>query len=241
MPTINNAMLNDYIGTVVAAGAVTLQVALTALLFATLLGLLGAAGKLSGRPLLVRGAQAYTSVVRGIPDLVLMLLLFYGAPAVVNHVIELAGGDGGFDLNPFLAGTLTLGIIFGAYLTETFRGAILGIPKGQAEAGLAFGMSRTRVALRIILPQMVRLAIPGYTNIWLVLVKSTALVSIIGLEDIMFKARGASEATRQPFTFYLVTALVYLAITTVSMLLLRWIGQRYSMGAKPATVSWAVT
>ncbi|MES2263707.1 MAG: ABC transporter permease subunit [Pseudomonadota bacterium] len=230
-------MISEYILTVVSAGWVTLQVALVALLFATLLGLAGAACKLSASPLLVGGANVYTSVIRGIPDLVMMLLLFYGAPAVINHLIELAGGDGSFDLNPFLAGTLTLGIIFGAYLTETFRGAILGIPKGQAEAGLAFGMSRRRVALRIVLPQMVRLAIPGFTNIWLVLVKSTALVSIIGLEDIMFKARGASEATRQPFTFYLVTALVYLAITTVSMLLLRWVEKRYSMGVKPANFS----
>lgn len=230
-------MLTEYTGTVVAAGWVTLQVALTALLFATLLGLAGAACKLSGRPLLARAAQAYTSIVRGIPDLVMMLLLFYGAPALVNHVIALAGGEGSFDLNPFLAGTLTLGIMFGAYLTETFRGAILGVPRGQAEAGLAYGMSPARVALRIVLPQMMRLALPGYTNIWLVLVKSTALVSIIGLEDIMFKARGAAEATRQPFTFYMVTALVYLAITTVSMLLLRRVGKRCSAGMQPATFS----
>ncbi|MFC3108730.1 ABC transporter permease [Undibacterium arcticum] len=230
-------MILDYVLTVVAAGWVTLQVALVALFFAIALGLLGAVCKMSTHPFLMQAAEAYTSVIRGIPDLVMMLLIFYGAPAVVNYLIELAGGDGSFDLNPFLAGTLTLGIIFGAYLTETFRGAILGIPKGQAEAGLAFGMSNTRVYLRIILPQMVRLAIPGFTNNWLVLVKCTALVSIIGLEDIMFKARGASEATRQPFTFYLVTALVYLAITTVSMLMLRWLEKKYSMGFKPANFS----
>ena len=122
-------------------------------------------------------------------------------------------------------------------LFRSFRGAILAIPTGQAEAGLAFGMSKLRVYLRIILPQMVRLSIPGFTNNWLVLVKSTALVSIIGLQDIMFKARGASEATRQPFTFYLVTALVYLAITTVSMLLLRGLEKRYSMGVKRVNFS----
>ena len=230
-------MMMDYVMTVVAAGWVTLQVALVALLFATGLGLLGAACKMSGHSWLRKTADVYTTVVRGVPDLVMMLLIFYGAPAVVNYLIELAGSDGSFDLNPFLAGTLTLGLIFGAYLTETFRGAILAIPKGQAEAGFAFGMSRLRVYLRIILPQMVRLAIPGFTNNWLVLVKCTALVSIIGLEDIMFKARGASEATHQPFTFYLVTALVYLAITAVSMLLLRWLEKRYSMGVARANFS----
>ena len=223
-------MMLDYVMTVVSAGWVTLEVALLSLFFAVLLGLLGAICKLSANRLLAGAAEAYTSVIRGIPDLVMMLLIFYGGPAVVNHLIALAGGDGTFDLNPFWAGTMTLGIIFGAYLTETFRGAIIAIPNSQAEAGLAFGMSKTRVYFRIVLPQMIRLAIPGFTNNWLVLVKATALVSIIGLQDIMFKARGASEATRQPFTFYLVTALVYLAITTVSILFLRWLEKKYSAG-----------
>jgi arginine/ornithine transport system permease protein len=223
-------MMLDYVITVVSAGWLTLEVALLSLFFAVLLGLLGAICKLSGSRSLAGTAEAYTSVIRGIPDLVMMLLIFYGGPAVVNHLIELAGGDATFDLNPFWAGTMTLGIIFGAYLTETFRGAIIAIPNSQAEAGLAFGMSKTQVYFRIVLPQMIRLAIPGFTNNWLVLVKATALVSIIGLQDIMFKARGASEATRQPFTFYLVTALVYLAITTVSMLFLRWLEKKYSAG-----------
>ena len=223
-------MMLDYVITVVSAGWVTLEVALLSLFFAVLLGLFGAICKLSANRLLAGAAEAYTSVIRGIPDLVMMLLIFYGGPAVVNHLIELAGGDATFDLNPFWAGTMTLGIIFGAYLTETFRGAIIAIPNSQAEAGLAFGMSKTRVYFRIVLPQMIRLAIPGFTNNWLVLVKATALVSIIGLQDIMFKARGASEATRQPFTFYLVTALVYLAVTTVSMLFLRWLEKKYSAG-----------
>ena len=223
-------MMLDYVITVVSAGWVTLEVALLSLFFAVLLGLLGAICKLSANRLLAGAAEAYTSVIRGIPDLVMMLLIFYGGPAVVNHLIELAGGDATFDLNPFWAGTMTLGIIFGAYLTETFRGAIIAIPNSQAEAGLAFGMSKTRAYFRIVLPQMIRLAIPGFTNNWLVLVKATALVSIIGLQDIMFKARGVSEATRQPFTFYLVTALVYLAITTVSILFLRWLEKKYSAG-----------
>jgi arginine/ornithine transport system permease protein len=230
-------MMLDYVLSLVRAGWVTLEVALLALVFAVLLGLLGALCKLSPNRLLAGAATAYTSVVRGVPDLVLLLLIFYGAPAVINRLIELAGGEGHFDLNPFAAGTITLGIIFGAYLSETFRGAILAIPKSQAEAGLAFGMSKTRVYSRIVLPQMVRLAIPGFTNNWLVLVKATALVSIIGLQDVMFKARGASEATRQPFTFYLVTALVYLAITTASLLLLRWLEKRYSVGVMRANLA----
>lgn len=230
-------MILEYVMTVVAAGWVTLKVALFSLLFAVLLGLLGAICKLSANRFLARAAELYTTVIRGIPDLVMMLLIFYGGPVVVNHVIEMAGGEGNFDLNPFVAGTMTLGIIFGAYLTETFRGAIMGIPRGQIEAGLAFGMTNMRVYFRIVFPQMVRLAIPGFTNNWLVLVKTTALVSIIGLEDIMFKARGAAEATRQPFTFYLVTALVYLAITTVSMLLLRWLEKKYSAGVIRAKFS----
>jgi len=131
---------------------------------------------------------------------------------------------------------LTIGFIFGAYLTETFRGAILAIPHGQAEAGLAFGMRPLQVFRRIVLPQMLRLALPGFANNWLVLVKSTALVSVIGLTDMMQKAGQAAGATREPFTFYLVVGVLYLVITTVSVIALRALEQRYSLGAKAASL-----
>jgi len=146
----------------------------------------------------------------------------------------MVGYDDYIDINPFAAGVFTLGFIFGAYLSETFRGAFLGIPKGQAEAGVAYGMSGIQVFFRILVPQMIRLAIPGFTNNWLVLTKATALISLVGLQDMMFKAKQAADATREPFTFYVAVAALYLIITSVSLLLLRLVERRYSAGVKVA-------
>ena len=225
-------MLHGYLASLLEGAAITLSVALSSLLIALLLGLAGAAAKLSGSPLWRRAATVYTTLIRGVPDLVLMLLIFYGGQLAVNEIAPRLGYDGYVDIDPFIAGVLTIGFIFGAYLTETFRGAIIAIAPGQAEAGRAFGMSGPRVFRRIVLPQMIRLAIPSFANNWLVLVKSTALVSLIGLNDVMQRAGQAAGNTREPFTFYLAAAALYLAITTVSVLLLRWLEQRYSIGVK---------
>ena len=140
------------------------------------------------------------------------------------------GYKGFFEVNPYIAGVLTIGFIFGAYMAETFRGAILAVPSGQLEAGAAYGMSELQIIFRILLPQMVRHALPGYGNNWLVLTKATALVSIIGLDDMVRKASLAAGATRMPFTFYAVIALNYLVITTVSIYLLQWLEKKYSLG-----------
>ena len=123
----------------------------------------------------IEGANPTATVIRGIPDLVLILLIFYGGQDLLNRVAPLLGFDEYIDLNPLAAGIGTLGFIFGAYLSETFRGAFMAIPKGQAEAGMAYGMSSFQVFFRVLVPQMIRLAIPGFTNNWLVLTKATAL------------------------------------------------------------------
>lgn len=225
-------MLQGYAPSLLEGAALTLAVALASLLIAVLLGLAGAAAKLSNSTPLRRSAAAYTTLVRGVPDLVLMLLVFYGGQIAVNELAPALGHDGPLDIDPFVAGVLTIGFIFGAYLTETFRGAILAIAPGQAEAARAFGFSRGQVFRRIVLPQMVRLAIPSFANNWLVLVKSTALVSLIGLNDVMQRAGQAAGNTRQPFTFYLAAAAAYLAITSVSVLALRALEKRYSLGVK---------
>ena len=115
-------------------------------------------------------------------------------------------------------------------MTETFRGAILAVNKGQLEAGNAYGMTGFQVFRRILMPQMVRHALPGFGNVWLVLIKATALVSIIGLDDMVRKAALAAGATRLPFTFYAVVAFNYLVITTISIYIMKWIDTRYSAG-----------
>lgn len=208
----------------------TTELALLSLVIATVLGMVAALAKLSRGRVTFAVATLYTTVIRSIPDLVLMLLIYFGGQVMVNKLARSFGYDGYIDVDPFIAGVLTLGFIYGAYMTETFRGAILAVPFGQLEAGYAFGMRRRQVFFRILLPQMVRHALPGFGNNWLVLLKATALVSIIGLNDMVRKATIAAGATRQPFTFYLAVALGYLAFTTVSVVLLRWAEQRYSVG-----------
>jgi len=224
--------LSGYFSSILEGALLTVGVSLAALLVAIVLGLIGAAAKLSGRPVAVAVATVYTTLVRGIPELVLMLLIFYGGTIGLNHLLESLGSKKTVDINPFAAGVLTIGFIYGAYMTETFRGAILSIPKGQMEAAWAFGMGRVQTFLRITLPQMVRYALPGFTNNWLVLIKATALVSLIGLHEMTYLAKQASSATREPFTFYLFAAGLFLAYTSVSLWALRWLERRFSMGVR---------
>ncbi len=224
-------MFHGYLGAILGGLGVTLAIAALSLAVACVFGLAGAVAKLS-RSRLARGAaDAYTTLIRGVPELVLMLAVFYGGQILLNQVAERQGW-GYIDVPPFAAGTLTIGFIFGAYLTETFRGAILAVPRGQVEAALAFGMSRAQMMRRVLLPQMVRHAIPGFANNWLVMVKATALVSIIGLDDMLHRANMAAAATREPFTFFVLIALVYLAITSVSIALLALLERRFSLGVK---------
>ncbi|AOS79288.1 MULTISPECIES: ABC transporter permease [Hydrogenophaga] len=226
--------MSGYYQSILQGALLTVGVSLAALVVAILLGLVGAVAKLSGRRPLVWLATVYTTVVRGVPELVLMLLIFYGGTIGLNHLLEAMGSRRTVDINPFAAGVLTIGFIYGAYMTETFRGAILAIPRGQMEAAWAFGMGSVRTFLRITAPQMVRYAIPGFTNNWLVLIKATALVSLIGLHEMTYLAKQASAATREPFTFFLFAAALFLAYTSVSLWALRWVNRRFSLGVKRA-------
>jgi len=229
--------MNSYYTAILQGSVLTVGVSLLALVVSIVLGLLGAAAKLSGRPVLVAIASVYTTVIRGVPDLVVMLLVFYGGTIGINHLLEISGSKATIDINPFFAGVLTIGFIYGAYMVETFRGAILSIPKGQMEAAWAFGMGRTQAFLRITAPQMVRYALPGFTNNWLVLIKATALVSLIGLKEMTYLAKQASAATRSPFAFFLFTAALFLVYTTVSLYALKKLNARYSLGTKRGDLS----
>ena len=224
--------MQSYFIVILHGSLLTVGVSLLALLVAILFGLAGAAAKLSGRPLLVGLATFYTTIIRGIPDLVLMLLVFYGGTIGINALLEKMGSEATIDIEPFLAGVLTIGFIYGAYMTETFRGAILSIPKGQMEAAWAFGMGRVQTFVRITLPQMVRYALPGFTNNWLVLIKATALVSLIGLQEMTYLAKQASAATRSPFAFFLFTGALFLIYTSISLWVLKKVNARYSLGTK---------
>ena len=224
--------MQSYFLAILNGAVLTVGVSLSALVVSILLGLLGAGAKLSGRPVLVGVATVYTTVIRGIPDLVLMLLVFYGGTIGLNNLLDWMGSEATIDINPFFAGVLTIGFIYGAYMTETFRGAILSIPKGQAEAAWAFGMGRTQAFIRVTAPQMVRYALPGFTNNWLVLIKATALVSLIGLQEMTYISKQASAATRSPFTYLLFSAALFLIYSSVSLFVLRKLNARYSLGTK---------
>ncbi|KIE86643.1 histidine ABC transporter permease [Acinetobacter pittii] len=209
----------------------TIQLALLSLLLSVIIGLIGASSKLSSIKILRYIATAYTTLIRSVPDLVIMLLLFYSLQLGLNQITEALQMDQ-IDINPFVAGMITLAFIYGAYFTETFRGAFQSVPKGQIEAAMAYGMTPWQVFHRVLFPQMMRFALPGIGNNWQVLIKATALVSIIGLTDIVKITQDAGRSTMQLFFFSIVAAAIYLAITTVSNLILMWLERRYSAGVR---------
>ena len=211
---------------------VTVELAVGSLFFSVVLGLIGAMAKLSNSRVANRVAGSYTTLIRGVPDLVLMMLLFYGGQQVINDLGVLTGLWDYVEVNQFTAGVGSIGFVFGAYMTETFRGAILAIPRGQIEAGVSCGMSSLTVFRRITWPQMMRHALPSFTNNWLVLIKATALVSVIGLHDLVWNASTAGRSVRKPFTFFFAVLVIYLVLTAISDIGLRWLDRRYSAGER---------
>ncbi|MFT7137230.1 MAG: ABC-type arginine transport system permease subunit, partial [Akkermansiaceae bacterium] len=181
-----------------------------------------------------RAGNIYTLFVRSVPDLVLMMLIFFGGQTFVTQIGSLTGLWGYVEINQFVAGVLTLGFIFGAYMAETFRGAIMAIPRGQIEAAMAVGMTPSQIFRIVTWPQMVRFALPSFTNNWLVLVKSTALVSVIGLHDLVWNAFSAGRSTHQLFTFMVTVMVIYLIITAISDVLLRMVDRKYAAGVRKA-------
>lgn len=214
----------------------TMELAALSLVLAFTLGLLGALAKLSKSKSANSAATFYTTIIRGVPDLVWMLLLFFGGQIMVNAFFEWLydATDGKVDIwlnfNEFVSGVLTIGFIFGAYMTETFRGAFLAVNVGQIEAGKAYGMKPSQIFFRIMFPQMMRHAIPGIANNWQVLLKTTALVSIIGLSDMVRLATEAAKSTGEPFKFFLPVALVYLGLAALSDLVFKKLNSVYSAG-----------
>ena len=213
---------------------VTTELAFASLALALAIGLLGASAKLSGSRSAKGIATFYTTVIRGIPDLVMMMLFYYGGQVLMNQLSDYLYYNHGIDFfvqfDPFISGVLTIGLIFGAYMTETFRGAFLAVPAGQVEAGRAYGMNRLQVFFRIMFPQMLRHALPGIGNNWQVLLKTTALVSVIGLSDMVRIAEQASKAEHAPFKFFIPVAVMYLTLTAITELAIKWLNRRANAG-----------
>jgi histidine transport system permease protein len=211
----------------------TVKLSVFSLAVSVLLGLLGATAKLSSLPFLRIPAQIYTTLIRGVPDLVLMLLIFYSLQIWLTGFTDFMEWDY-IEIDPFSAGVITLGFIYGAYFTETFRGAILAVPRGQLEAATAYGLTRGQRFRFVTFPQMMRFALPGIGNNWMVMLKATALVSIIGLADLVKAAQDAGKSTYQLFYFLVIAAFIYLLITSASNFVLRRLERRYSAGSREA-------
>jgi polar amino acid transport system permease protein len=195
---------------------VVARVFVASLILMIVFGLIGAAAKLSSSVVAQRIAGAYTVIFRGTPEILVILLLYYGSAIVLTAIAQLFSPDIPFvDIPPFWAGTIAISLIVGAYATETFRGAFLGVSPGSVEAARALGLSDLQTFLLVKLPEMWRLALPAFGNHALSLVKDTALISIIGLNETLFVAKQATSTTGKPFTMFIVVGAIYLAFSTL--------------------------
>ncbi|MEW6342033.1 MAG: ABC transporter permease subunit [Pseudomonadota bacterium] len=225
-------MLYGYANAIFVGAIVTMKVAFGSLLVAVMLGLTAALAKTSRYAMLRVCASGYTGLTRSAPDFVWLLFLYYGGQAALNQLVNAFAPGRGIDIDSFAASVTILGLIYGGYLAETFRGAFLAVAPGQLEAGYAFGLTRSTVAMRILFPQMMRFALPGLSNNWLVLVKASAITSMVSLNELVFLSSAAGRATHHVLLFFCVAGAVYLAITTLSLWLLRGLTHRYSMGTR---------
>ncbi|MBK0021586.1 ABC transporter permease subunit [Brucella pseudogrignonensis] len=207
----------------------TLQIAVGGYLFGLLLGVCGAAGKLYGSPVIKDLLAVYTTVVRGIPELVLLLILYYAGTQFLNTIMVKLG-YGSVDVSGLVAGIIVIGLVQGAYATEVIRGAILAIAPGQIEAGRAFGMSPIKVMHRITLPAMLPFAIPGLSNLWLIATKDTALLAVVGFTELTLVTRQAAGATKSYMLFFLTAGAIYLGITLLSTAFLRALERHFKRG-----------
>jgi octopine/nopaline transport system permease protein len=198
------------------AALMTLAVSAAAFALGLGFGLLGAWGKLSGSPSARRAAGTYTTILRGVPDLLVVYVFYFGGSQALSALGHLFGAQGFIGLPGFAVGAIAIGIVSGAYQTEVLRGAYTAIPRGELEAARAVGMGRGLMLRRIIMPQALRTALPGMANVWQAVLKESALVSVTGLVEIMRQVEVGSQVTRLPFDFYVCGALLYLVLTTLS-------------------------
>ena len=212
------------------ATLMTLAVAITAMIIGFLFALIFTPLKLSDNKIYNFISNSYTTVIRGVPELLVIYLFFFGGSGAIMYVAKIFGHDGYIEINAFITGAFSIGIISGAYSTEVFRGAIQSIPKGQFEASKVLGINKSIYFLKIILPQMLRLALPNINNVWQITLKDTSLISVTGLVEIMRQSYVAAGSTRDPLLFYSFAAVLYLLLTFISMKVFNRLENHYSRG-----------
>ena len=212
------------------ATLMTIAVAITAMLIGFFFALIFTPLKLSKNKFLNLIANSYTTVIRGVPELLVIYLLFFGGTGAVMYVASIFGYNEYIEINAFITGAFSIGIISGAYSTEVFRGAIQSIDKGQFEAANVLGLSKFGKFFKVILPQTLRLALPNLSNVWQITLKDTSLIMVTGLVEIMRQSYVAAGSTRDPLFFYSCAAVLYLFLTFLSMKLINRLEAKYSRG-----------
>ncbi len=208
----------------------TLAVSVTAILIGFIFALIFTPLKLSKNKFLNLIANFYTTIIRGVPELLVIYLFFFGGSSAIMFVASIFGYNDYIEINAFLTGAFSIGIISGAYSTEVFRGAIQSIDKGQFEASNVLGFNKYTRFYKIILPQMLRLSIPNLSNVWQITLKDTSLISVTGLVEIMRQSYIAAGSTRDPLLFYSIAAVLYLILTFFSMKIINRMEIKYSRG-----------
>ena len=208
----------------------TIAVSITAMLIGFIFALIFTPLKLSKNKIFNLVGNFYTTVIRGVPELLVIYLFFFGGSSAIMFVASIFGYNEYIEINAFLTGAFSIGIISGAYSTEVFRGALQSIDKGQFEASNVLGFNKIIRFYKIILPQMLRLAIPNLSNVWQITLKDTSLISVTGLVEIMRQSYIAAGSTRDPLFFYSLAAVLYLLLTFVSMKLINRLEVKYSRG-----------
>ena len=212
------------------ATLMTIAVSITAMIVGFIFAAIFTPLKLSRHKSLNLIGNIYTTVIRGVPELLVIYLFFFGGSGAIMFVASIFGYNDYIEINAFLTGSFSIGIISGAYSTEVFRGALQSIDKGQFEAAKVLGFNRYIYFFKIILPQMLRLAIPNLSNVWQITLKDTSLISVTGLVEIMRQSYIAAGSTRDPLFFYSFAAVLYLMLTFLSMKLLNRLETKYSKG-----------
>ena len=212
------------------ATMMTIAVSITAMIIGFLFALIFTPLKLSKSKFLNLIGNSYTTVIRGVPELLVIYLFFFGGSGAVMYVASIFGYNEYIEINAFITGSFAIGIISGAYSTEVFRGAIQSIDKGQFEASKVLGLKKPVHFFKVIMPQMLRLAIPNLSNVWQITLKDTSLISVTGLVEIMRQSYIAAGSTRDPLFFYSFAAVLYLLLTYLSMKLINKLEVRYSRG-----------
>ena len=212
------------------ATLMTIAVSITAMIIGFSFAAIFTPLKLSKNRLLNFIANSYTTVIRGVPELLVIYLFFFGGTGAVMYVASIFGYNEYIEINAFITGAFAIGIISGAYSTEVFRGAVKSIDKGQFEAAKVLGLSKFAQFFRIILPQVLRLAIPNLSNVWQITLKDTSLISVTGLVEIMRQSYIAAGSTRDPLFFYSFAAVLYLLLTYLSMKLINRLEIKYGRG-----------